>query len=130
MLELDIEIICAESPQAKGHVERVFETLQDRLPKELRLSGINDPEMGNVYLPTFMQNFNKRFAVKPRSTINAHRPLAAADHLGRILTWQEDRTLSKNLTLQYHYVLYQIITDRLSYALQKAPVKVCEDASG
>jgi len=83
MLELDIELICAESPQAKGRVERLFETLQDRLPKELRLACINNPEMANAYLPTFMQNFNKRFAVKPRSTVNAHRPLAATDHLAR-----------------------------------------------
>jgi len=130
MLELDIELICAESPQAKGRVERLFETLQDRLPKELRLAGINNPEMANAYLPTFMQNFNKRFAVKPRSTVNAHRPLAATDHLAKILTWQEDRILSSNLTLQYRHTLYQIITNRPSYALRSAPVKVCEDASG
>ena len=130
MLELDIEIICAESPEAKGRVERLFKTLQDRLPKELRLLGINDPESANPYLPTFMQHFNQRFAVKPRSTINAHRPLAATDNLAKIFTWQEDRTLSKNLTLQYRHVLYQIKTDRPIYALQKALVKVCEDASG
>jgi transposase len=130
MLELDIEVICAESPQAKGRVERLFETLQDRLPKELRLAGINDMEEGNAYLPTFIKIFNKRFAVKPRSTVNAHRPLAATDHLARILTWQEDRILSKNLTLQYKHTLYQIKTDRPSYALINAPVKVCEDASG
>jgi len=130
MLELDIELICAESPQAKGRVERLFETLQDRLPKELRLAGINDPELANAYLPTIIQNFNKRFAVKPRSTVNAHRPLAATDHLAKILTWQEDRILSRNLTLQYRHTLYQIISNRPSYALRNAPVKVCEDASG
>jgi len=130
MLELGIEVICAESPQAKGRVERLFETLQDRLPKDMRLAGINDLEKGNAYLPTFMQNFNKRFAVKPRSTVNAHRPLAASDQLARILTWQEDRVLSRNLTLQYRHTIYQIKTDRPSYTLKNAPVKICEDASG
>ena len=130
MKELGVQIICAETPQAKGRVERVIETLQDRLPKELRLLGINDPEAGNAYLPTFMQDFNNRFQVKPRSTHNAHCPLSVSDDLAKILTWQEDRILSKNLTLQYRYMVYQIRTDRPSYALCKAPVKVCEDANG
>lgn len=130
MQELGVQIICAETPQAKGRVERVIQTLQDRLPKELRLSGINHPEAGNAFLPTFMQDFNARFAVKPRSTHNAHRPLSVSDDLDMIFTWQEDRTLTKNLTLQYRHIVYQIKTDRPPYALCKAPVKVCEDANG
>jgi len=105
MQELGIQIICAETPQAKGRVERVIETLQDLLPKELRLRSINNPETGNAYLPTFMRDYNTRFAVKPRSNHNAHRPLSASDDLVKILTWQEDRILSKNLTLQYRYGL-------------------------
>jgi len=130
MQELGIQIICAETPQAKGRVERVIKTLQGRLPKELRLGGINDPDAGNAYLPTFIQDFNNRFAVKPRSSFNAHRPLSASDDLAKIFTWQEDRTLTKNLTLQYRYTIYQIKTDRPSYALCKVPVKVCEDVNG
>ena len=130
MQELGIQIICAETPQAKGRVERVIETLQDRLPKELRLLGINDPNAGNAYLSKYMQNFNQRFAVKPRSSHNAHRPLSAHDDLAKIFTWQEDRILTKNLTLQFLYKVYQIKTHRPSYALCKAPVKVCEDANG
>ncbi|MHB8135753.1 MAG: ISNCY family transposase [Anaerolineaceae bacterium] len=130
MQELGIQIICAETPQAKGRVERVIETLQDRLPKELRLSGINDPETGNAYLYKYMQDFNKRFAVKPRSSHNSHRPLSTQDDLASIFTWQEDRILTKNLTLQFEYKVYQIKTDRPSYALYKARVKVCADANG
>lgn len=130
MQELGIEIICAETPQAKGRVERVIKTLQGRLPKELRLAGINDPDAGNAYLPTFMQDFNNQFAVKPRSSFNAHRPLSASDDLSKTFTWQENRTLTKNLTLQYRYTIYQIKTDRPSYALCKAPVRVCENAYG
>lgn len=125
MQELDIQIICANSPQAKGRVERVIQTLQDRLPKELRLRGISNLTDGNAYLPEFIADFNPRFAVEPRSSVNAHRPLTAKDELVHILTWQETRTLSKNLTLQFHKTVYQIHTDRPTYALRNAQVTVC-----
>ena len=128
MLELDIEIICANSPQAKGRVERVIQTLQDRLPKEMRLRGISSMVAGNAYLPQFLADLNQRFAVEPRSSVNAHRPLTSKDDLARILTWQETRTLSKNLTLQFQKVVYQIQTQRPSYALRNAQVTVCVNA--
>ena len=99
MLELDIQIICANTPQAKGRVERVIQTLQDRLPKEMRLRGIRSQAAGNAYLPEFIQDFNQRFREEPRSEVDAHRPLTAKEDLARILTWQEPRSLSKNLTL-------------------------------
>ena len=125
MQELDIEILCANTPQAKGRVERIIQTLQDRLPKEMRLCSISSMAEGNVYLPEFMQELNQRFAVDPRSSVNAHRPLTAKDDLARILTWQETRTLSKNLTLQFQKTVYQIQTPRPSYALRNAQVTVC-----
>jgi hypothetical protein len=128
MQELDIQIICANSPQAKGRVERVIQTLQDRLPKELRLRGVSSMADGNAYLPDFIADFNPRFAVEPRSSVNAHRPLTAKEDLARILTWQETRTLSKNLTLQFEKVVYQIQTQRPSYALRNAQVTVCVNA--
>jgi transposase len=128
MLELEIEIICANSPQAKGRVERVIQTLQDRLPKELRLRGISSMSDGNTYLPEFLTDFNQRFAVEARSSVNAHRSLTAKDDLARILTWQETRTLSKNLTLQFEKVVYQIQTQRPTYALRNAQVTVCVNA--
>jgi transposase len=128
MQELDIQIICANSPQAKGRVERVIQTLQDRLPKEMRLRGISHLTDGNAYLPEFLADFNQRFAVEPRSSVNAHRPLTAKEDLARILTWQETRTLSKNLTLQFHKTVYQIQTNRPSYALRNAQVTVCVNA--
>ena len=127
MQELDIQIICANTPQAKGRVERVNQTLQDRLVKEMRLRGISSVEDGNAYLPEFMDDFNRRFAVQPKSTHDAHRLLTAHDHLAQILTWQETRILSKNLTLQFNKVVYQIQTQRPFYALRKAAVTVCLD---
>jgi hypothetical protein len=128
MLELDIEIICANTPQAKGRVERVIQTLQDRLPKEMRLRGIRSHEAGNAYLPEFIQDFNQRFGEAPRSEVDLHRPLTAKDDLAHILTWQETRSLSKNLTLQFYKTVYQIQTKRPSYALRHAQVTVCLNA--
>ena len=128
MQELDIQLICANSPQAKGRVERVIQTLQDRLPKEMRLRGISNMVDGNAYLPEFLTDFNQRFAVAARSSVNAHRPLTTKEDLARILTWQETRTLSKNLTLQFQKIVYQIQTDRPTYALRNAQVTVCVNA--
>jgi hypothetical protein len=128
MQELEIQIICANSPQAKGRVERVIQTLQDRLPKEMRLRGISNITEGNAYLPEFINDFNPRFAVEARSSVNAHRPLTTKEDLSRILTWQEKRTLSKNLTLQFQKTVYQIQSNRPTYALRNAQVTVCVNA--
>lgn len=128
MQELDIQIICANTPQAKGRVERANQTLQDRLVKEMRLLGISSLEAGNAYLPVFIQDFNQRFAEEPRSSVDAHRPLTPQEDLARIFTWQETRTLSKNLTLQFDKVVYQIQTERPTYALRQAVVTVCRNA--
>jgi transposase len=125
MQELDIQIICANTPQAKGRVERVNQTLQDRLVKEMRLRGISGMAEGNAYLPEFIADFNQRFAAEPRSSVNAHRTLTAKDDLVTILTWQEQRIVSKNLTVQFEKVVYQIQTKRPSYALRNASVTIC-----
>jgi transposase len=128
MQALDIEIICANTPQAKGRVERVIQTLQDRLPKKMRLRGISNLAEGNAYLPEFLLDFNLRFGEEPRSEVDLHRPLTAKENLARIFTWQETRTLSKNLTLQFYKTVYQIQTKRPSYALRNAQVLVCLNA--
>lgn len=130
MHELDIQIICANSPQAKGRVERAHQTLQDRLVKEMRLRGITSLEQAHAYLPEFIADFNGRFAVVPHSPHDVHRPLLSTDDLDRIFTWQETRVLSKNLTLQYNKVVYQIQAPQGSYAFRKAQVVVCENAQG
>ncbi len=130
MQELDIQIICANTPQAKGRIERANQTLQDRLVKELRLQGISDMQAGNAYLPEFRDDFNRRFAVVPHSSHNAHRPLLHTENLSIILTHQKIGTLSKNLTVQYDKAIYQIQSDRPGYALRNAQVTVCENAQG
>jgi transposase len=128
--ELDIELICAHSPQAKGRVERANQTLQDRLTKELRLRGLATLEAANAYLPEFIAAYNARFAVAPRATESAHRPLGKGEDLERVLTLCERRTLSKNLTLSYNNVIYQIKTKRAAYTMRGAHVEVRENSSG
>jgi hypothetical protein len=130
MQELDIQIICANSPQAKGRVERANQTLQDRLVKELRLRNLSTIEAGNKYLPECCEDFNRRFAVPPRSTHDAHRPLLKTENLDLILTRQDTRLLSKNLTIQFNKIIYQIQSDRPGYALRNAQVTICENAQG
>lgn len=128
--ELDIELICAHSPQAKGRVERANQTLQDRLTKELRLRGISSLEQANAYLPEFIAAYNARFAVAPRVAESAHRSLGKGEDLERILTLCERRTLSKNLTLSYNNVIYQIKTNRAAYTMRGAHVEVREKSNG
>ncbi len=130
MQELDIQIICANTPQAKGRIERANQTLQDRLVKELRLRGISDIDRANAYLPEFRADFNRRFAVVPRSHHDAHRPLLKRDNLDLILTHQKTGTLSKNLTVQFNNVIYQIQSNRPDYALRNAQVTICENPQG
>ena len=130
MQSLEIPILCANTPQAKGRVERANQTLQDRLVKEMRLRRINNMQQGNTYLPEFMADFNARFAVQPRSSLDAHRPMLAHQNLDQILAWQETRLITKNLTLQFKNVVYQIQTDRPAYALNHVQVTVCQDDQG
>lgn len=126
MRELDIEIICANTPQAKGRVERAIQVMQNRLVKEMRLRDISSIEAANEYVVEFMEDYNARFAAQPRSSHDMHRALLSTEDLERIFTLQEQRILSKNLTLQYKKVIYQIQTSRPSYAMRNAPVTVCE----
>jgi transposase len=130
MQELDVQIICANTPQAKGRIERANQTLQDRLVKELRLQGISDIDSANAFLPEFRADYNRRFAVAPRSSHDAHRPLLKSENLDIILTHQKTGTLSKNLTVQSKNVVYQIQSNRPDYALRNAQVTVCENAKG
>jgi transposase len=131
MRELGIELICANSPQAKGRVERANGTLQDRLIKEMRLQGISTIETANAFLATFMADYNERFAVVAKSEINAHRKgLPDPATLDCVLSSQSVRTLSKNLELSYQDVIYQVKTDGKGYRLRHAKVVVCERMNG
>jgi len=130
MDELKIELIFANSPEAKGRVEKVNFTLQDRLVKELRLLGISNMEAANSYLPKFIKEFNSKFAVCPKKKQKAYRPLLPSDNFRKILVKRYTRTLSRNLEISYKNIRYQIQTDRPTYAMRHARVIVTEDRFG
>jgi hypothetical protein len=124
---LDIECIHARTPQAKGRVERVNQTLQDRLIKEMRLENINTMEEGNAFLEKYIAIFNHRFSVAPKSSEDANRKLYHSDaELNFILAKQHKRKLSKNLICQFNNTQYQIQTNRPNFSLKGAAITVCE----
>jgi hypothetical protein len=89
LMDLNIDIICANSPQAKGRIERAFGTLQDRMVKELRLAEISTVAAANAWLPDFIAGYNARFGRQPANAKDLHRPLTAADNLDEILTGRD-----------------------------------------
>ena len=103
---LNIDIICANSSQAKGRVERAHKTLQDRLVRERRLAGVRTLAEGNALLPAFIADYNARFAKLPANQKDLHRPLRTGDDLEDAFAWQEERRLSQALTLQYDKVIF------------------------
>jgi len=128
--ELNVDIICANSPQAKGRVERAHKTLQDRLVKELRLAGIGTIEAANAFLPTFMAAYNARFGRAPRDAKDLHRPLAPHDDLDEALSWREERTVTGSLTLHYNKVLFLLEPNALTRGLARKRVTVHEFPDG
>jgi molybdenum-dependent DNA-binding transcriptional regulator ModE len=128
--ELNIDIICANSPQAKGRVERAHKTLQDRLAKELRLAGIGTIEAANAFLPTFMADYNASFGRAPRNAKDLHRPLAFHDDLDEALSWREERTVTGSLTLHYNKVLFLLEPNELTRGLARKRVTIHEFPDG
>ena len=106
LYELNIDAICANTPAAKGRVERAHLTLQDRLVKELRLEGICSLEAANAFMPRFIEAYNRRFAKAPREAYDAHRAVRADEDLDLIFAWRELRKVTQSLTLHYERKLY------------------------
>ena len=130
LTELNIDILCANSPQAKGRVERAFGTLQDRLVKELRLAGISTVEAANAWLPGFVEDYNKRFGRAPANAKDLHRPLSEADDLNEILAWREERKLTRNLTLRYDRMMLLLDPSPLARGLAGKTVEVVNYPDG
>lgn len=111
MQQLQIQLITAHSPEAKGRVEKLFGTLQDRLSKEMRLANINSPEAGNRFLKdVFIPKFNTKFAVVPTKEGNVHRPLLKTEkgNLTHIFSIQETRRVNFDFTIQFKNNWYQL----------------------
>jgi hypothetical protein len=112
MNELAIQVLPANSPQAKGRVERSFGTHQDRLVKELRLAGISDKKAANQFLwNTYLPTHDARFAVPPANTLNAHRPLLKTHRLEETLSVRAPRVLANDYTLRCQNRFFQILPD-------------------
>src|SRR3984957_2124200 len=127
---LNIDILCANTPQAKGRVERANKTLQDRLVKELRLQGISTIAAGNQLLPGFLADYNDRFGKEPRNLKNLHRPLSAGDDLTDVFAWREERTVSSNLALQYDKVVFLLEPNEITRELRRKRVTVVDYPDG
>jgi len=113
MSELGIDVITADSPQAKGRVERGFDTHQDRLVKELRLRGISTMEAANRYLwDTYIPEHNARFAVEPASSTNVHRTMLPGHDLDEILSLRTERTVFNDFTARFRNRFFQILADQ------------------
>jgi hypothetical protein len=113
MTELGIEVILANSPQAKGRVERGFDTHQDRLVKEMRLANIDNMKAGNVFLETFyIDDHNTRFAVDPAGPTNAHRPLLGSHDLDQILSRRAERSIANDYTVRFQHRFFQLFEEQ------------------
>jgi hypothetical protein len=106
--ELGVEVLHAHSPQAKGRIERLFGTLQDRLVKEMRLRGIRALEEANQFLEDYLPLYNRRFSVCPKEGDNFHRPLPRGLALDTILCIKTERSLRNDFTVAHNKKLYQI----------------------
>jgi len=128
---LDIESIQANSPQAKGRVERMNKTLQDRLVKEMRLEGISTLAEGNAFLPAFIQRFNQRFAKPALIAVDAHRTLMhITTELDLMMSFQSQRKISKNLEVRYKNQIYQLDAGHKRRRLTGTEVTICEHYDG
>ena len=129
---LSIETIQALTPQAKGRVERLFQTLQDRLVKALRLAQISTRDDANAFLPTYLAQHNARFAVTAAESENAHLPYDGnAILLARICAHHEQRILSKDLVLSFRRQRYILQTGgRIRYDLRRQSVTVVSYPDG
>lgn len=123
--DLDIELICAHSPQAKGRVERANGVLQDRLIKEMRENNISSIEEGNQFLDGYIELYNFKFAVTPANPENAHRSLLLSHDLDMLMMQKEKRKLSKDLSFQYKNEIYQIDSN-LVHSLRGKEIEVYE----
>src|SRR6202795_1114915 len=123
--ELGIEWIAAHSPQAKGRIERLFATLQDRLVKEMRLAGIDSIEAANHFLETrFLPQWEQRFTVAPRNARNAHRRLGHDQRLEEILSVRVARQVAQDHTVRWDGNRWGVVREEVCAGLRGAVVEI------
>jgi hypothetical protein len=123
--ELDITWIAAHSPQAKGRIERSFDTAQDRLVKEMRVAGVKTFKQANEYLETeFLPWWNQTLVVQPASADNAHRAVDKRYDLAASLSHVETRQVKNDYTIQFEGHRYGIGAESISTGLRGGEVRV------
>jgi len=127
MAQLDVKLILANSPQAKGRVERMNGVLQDRLVKELRLAGVSDRVGGNQFLGKYLTGLNRRFARVAASALDVHQ--AAPRNLHEVLSWEEERVVQADWTVACGGKWYQLDRQHevLSLVKRKVIVRTLRD---
>lgn len=131
LLQLQIEPICAHSPQAKGRVERLFQTLQDRLCKAMRLAGISSIDEANAWLPGYLAEHNARFAVAAREKADMHRRWQGSSHeLARICALHHQRQLSRQGSCRFEGAILQIEAGQAKAPKASATVDIVQFADG
>jgi transposase len=106
--DLGVAVIHADSPQAKGRIERLFGTFQDRLIKEMRLANVSNLDDANRFLSGYLPIYNRRFSIKPAEGVDLHRPIPAGLNLDNILCIKTERTLRNDFTVIHNGRLYQV----------------------
>jgi hypothetical protein len=125
MQELGISIIYARSPQAKGRVERLWETLQSRLPVEFKLEGIADPDAANEFLQAYILRFNNRFSVDPENSSPAFRKLSETMNIDHALCVKHERIIDNASVFSFHNRYFQVVSGEGAAILSaKTRVKV------
>ena len=125
MEELGITIIKANSPQAKGRIEKLWDTLQSRLPVEFKIRGIDTMEAANAFLSQFIVAYNEKFAVEPENPELAFRPLEPGIELDHILCIKEERTIIEDSAFSYKGKYYQLVKNgKKATAMPKAKLTV------
>jgi hypothetical protein len=106
--QLGVKVIPAHSPQAKGRIERLFHTFQDRVIKEMRLGGVSSIEEANEFLESYLPKYNKRFSVVARSRTDLHRPVPKGINLDRIFCIKTKHVIRNDFTVIHDKKLYQV----------------------
>lgn len=132
MKQVGVNPITAHSPQAKGRVERMFETLQDRLVKELRLAGITTIEEANKFLEKYIPKFNAKFAVVPNRRKNLHKKIdkQTREKLPQIFSIQNNRKVNNDYTVQFKNMFFQLDREQTTTVYKKDMVIVEEHLDG
>lgn len=131
LLQLHIEPICAHSPQAKGRVERLFQTLQDRMCKAMRLQGIDNIEQANTWLDEYLREHNRRFAVKAMQAQDMHRPWKGTPKaLADICSLHHQRQLSAQGACKFEGSILQLLPGQPHAPKARAMVNIAQHADG